>query len=130
MLTPDECTLFVNPDSLTESVRQYLHTNGVAVLEYDQIWSSLSTLNQSVSNLRSVRPLSDNEAGRIVSVQGLKIGKTDKVLIGTKTSWAIAKAIGEVSTRCSLIANTDNRTTWRSGGLALRRSKRRRMLYV
>jgi Xaa-Pro aminopeptidase len=85
----------MNPLSLTEAVHQYLRAEGVAVLEYDQIWSSLSTLKSTVTSLRSSKPLGQGEAGRIVSVQGLKIGKTDKVLIGTKTSWAIAKAIGE-----------------------------------
>lgn len=102
-MTPDECTLFVNPLSLIDSVRQYLHANGVAVLEYDQIWSSLATLNSTVTARRTAKPLSRNEEGRIVSVQGLKVGKTDKVLIGTKTSWAIAKAVGEVLTRLPLI---------------------------
>lgn len=97
VLTPDECTLFANPLSLTEAIRQYLHDNGVAVLEYEQIWTSLANLNSVVTERRATQPIAASEKGRSVTVQGMKMEKTDKVLIGNKTSWAIAKAVGEVS---------------------------------
>jgi Xaa-Pro aminopeptidase len=97
IVTPDECTLFANPLSLTEAIRRYLHANGVAVLDYEQIWTSLATLNSIVTERRASQPISPVEKGRSVTVQGLKMEKTDKVLIGNKTSWAIAKAVGEVS---------------------------------
>jgi Xaa-Pro aminopeptidase len=96
IITPDECTLFANPKSLTEPVRQYLHVNGVAVLEYDRFWSSLTSLNGVVSAARANKPLGAAEKARVINVQGMKINRTDKVLIGTKTSWAIAQALGEV----------------------------------
>ncbi|KAK1926245.1 peptidase M24, structural domain-containing protein [Papiliotrema laurentii] len=95
IITPDECTLFANPKSLTEPVRQYLHVNGVAVLEYDRFWSSLTSLNGVVSAARANKPLGAAEKARVINVQGMKINRTDKVLIGTKTSWAIAQALGE-----------------------------------
>jgi len=97
VVTPDECTLFANPLSLTEAIRQYLHANGVAVLDYEQIWTSLSSLNGIVTERRARQPIAPADKGRSVTVQGMKLEKTDKVLIGTKTSWAIAQAVGEVS---------------------------------
>ena len=64
-------------------------------MDYDQFWSSLSALNGIVSANRINKPMEASEKSQVVSVQGIKINKTDKVLIGTKTSWAIAQAIGE-----------------------------------
>nr|XP_019048432.1 xaa-Pro aminopeptidase [Kwoniella bestiolae CBS 10118]OCF27362.1 xaa-Pro aminopeptidase [Kwoniella bestiolae CBS 10118] len=82
ILTRDDCTLFASPKSLTDPVREYLHKNGIALLDYDQIWNSLGSWQKR-----------------------LTVVKTDKVLIGMKTSWAIAKAVGEdnVEVRRSII---------------------------
>jgi Xaa-Pro aminopeptidase len=96
ILTPDECTLFANPLSLTEAIRGYLHDNNIAVVDYDQMWTSLRTLNGIIAARRANYPMPPGEAGQQVTVQGIKLEKTDKVLIGSKTSWAVAQAIGEV----------------------------------
>nr|XP_018266415.1 xaa-Pro aminopeptidase [Kwoniella dejecticola CBS 10117]OBR88573.1 xaa-Pro aminopeptidase [Kwoniella dejecticola CBS 10117] len=87
ILTRDDCTLFAAPNSLTDSVRQYLHKNGIALLDYNQIWNSLGSWQK-----RLIIERSQPQA-------------TDKVLIGSKTSWAIAKAVGEdnVEVRRSII---------------------------
>ncbi|WVF66387.1 hypothetical protein IAT40_001127 [Kwoniella sp. CBS 6097] len=136
ILTQDDCTLFVHPGSLNDSVRRYLHSHGVAVLDYNQLWQSLDSWQKRLSIERSAR------SSRAASVQGdvdmdgaptkkarvigddagavktndkngdkkegegkEKVIKTDKVLIGSKTSWAIAQAVGEdnVEVRRSMI---------------------------
>ena len=96
-MTTDECTLFANPKSLSQAIRQYLHDNNVTVVDYEQMWTSLRALNGIVAAQRANEPIAPGEAGRQVTVQGVKLEKTDKVLIGSKTSWAVAQALGEVS---------------------------------
>jgi Xaa-Pro aminopeptidase len=134
ILTPDECTLFTHLSSLDNAVRDYLHSNGIAILPYEQVWGMLEGWTESIRRQKderaSKRPkleedvpmeeegikspasasaLGSGDAAEGVIVDGAKkdgskpgevkekIEKTDKVLIGTKTSWAIAKAVGEVS---------------------------------
>ncbi|OCF44256.1 xaa-Pro aminopeptidase [Kwoniella heveanensis CBS 569] len=114
ILTQDDCTLFVHPGSLNDSVRRYLHSHAVAVLDYNQLWQSLDSWQKRLSIERSAR------SSRAASVQGdvdmdvrgkkgeegkEKVVKTDKVLIGGKTSWAVAQAIGEdnVEVRRSMV---------------------------
>ncbi|WRT63566.1 uncharacterized protein IL334_000471 [Kwoniella shivajii] len=132
ILTKDDCTLFVSPTSLTDSVRRYVRENGIAVLDYDQIWHSLSnwqkrlnmersqsqsqsqsqpqsqTNDVEMDNQPAKRPRTDGETLSILTEKKeneAKIIKTDKVLIGGKTSWAVAKAVGEdnVEVRRSMI---------------------------
>jgi Xaa-Pro aminopeptidase len=124
ILTPEECTLFTHLSSLDTSVRNYLHSNGIAILPYDQVWAMLEGWTESIRRQKDERaskrakveedvpmeegsgeaksPAAKNDGG--VAKEGEdnqkegkeKIEKTDKVLIGLKTSWAIAKAVGEV----------------------------------
>ncbi|WWC85559.1 uncharacterized protein L201_000423 [Kwoniella dendrophila CBS 6074] len=124
ILTRDDCTLFASPNSLNDAVRQYLHKNGVALLNYDQIWNSLGSWQKRLTIERS-QPKSEIENNNTdiemndeqpakraktekegsENLNEEKIVKTDKVLIGNKTSWAIAKAVGEdnVEVRRSII---------------------------
>ncbi|RSH90625.1 hypothetical protein EHS25_001230 [Saitozyma podzolica] len=99
ILTSEDCTLFVHATSLSEPVRDYLHINGITILQYDQVWTSLETLSQVVKEDESKEKDKDNKD------KGEKIVKTDKVLIGNKTSWAVAKAMGEdlVEVRRSMV---------------------------
>jgi hypothetical protein len=95
-LTKDECTLFANPGSLNSSVREYLHSNGVSIQDYDKIWSSLETWGRRVKEERA--SYKNDQVGReMLGEQGEKLVMTDKVLIGAKASWAVAVALGEVS---------------------------------
>ncbi|WVQ80472.1 hypothetical protein IAT38_002577 [Cryptococcus sp. DSM 104549] len=116
ILTRDDCTLFANPTSLPSSIRTYLHSNGVAVLPYTQIWTSLESWQKRLGVERE-RAREERERGEVkrAKIQGNgegaegekeeKVAKTDKVLIGTKTSWAVARSVGEdnVEVRRSLI---------------------------
>ncbi|WVR03380.1 hypothetical protein IAU60_000371 [Kwoniella sp. DSM 27419] len=144
ILTQDDCTLFVHPSSINDSVRRYIHSHGVAVLDYERIWSELQgwqkRLNLERADKQSQPPsgtvtpggdvdmdghaakrakmnvVPDKESGQngvAATVEGKKgdsevkekIIKTDKVLIGSKTSWAVAQAVGEdnVEVRRSMV---------------------------
>ena len=101
ILTPDECTLFCHPTSLDESVRDYLHKNGVAVLDYQRIWQSLESLGDLVKAQRAQKFTDGKTSSKEDSKRtdrSEKIVKTDKILLGNKSSWAVAKALGEVRT--------------------------------
>ncbi|ORY25163.1 peptidase M24, structural domain-containing protein [Naematelia encephala] len=114
ILASDDCTLFAQPESLDESVRQYLHDNGVTILAYDQIWSRLESLGSQVRTEREAR-IAKRETERQATQDsatdgkeiemGEKVVKTDKVLLGNKASWAVAVALGEdnVEVRRSMI---------------------------
>jgi Xaa-Pro aminopeptidase len=105
ILTPEECTLFLNTLCLTDHVREYLHHSGVAVLDYAQFWTSLESFGRRVQARREQSDLvlegAHDGATRAEGSKGEKIVKTDKVLIGNKASWAVAKAVGEVRHRHS-----------------------------
>ncbi|WVW81507.1 hypothetical protein I302_103501 [Kwoniella bestiolae CBS 10118] len=116
ILTRDDCTLFASPKSLTDPVREYLHKNGIALLDYDQIWNSLGSWQKRLTVERSQQQtdkdvdMNDEPSTKKAKVEKEgdkeeKVVKTDKVLIGMKTSWAIAKAVGEdnVEVRRSII---------------------------
>lgn len=114
IITPDESTLFTHISSLDNSVREYLHSNGIAILDYEQVWTSLESLKQNIRQQNDERESKRARTGEDVSMDGgdqgnsgkevevdvgkgkEKIMKTDKVLIGTKISWAVAMAVGEV----------------------------------
>ena len=100
ILTYDKCTLFVIRASLGETVRKYLQANGVAVLDYEQIWNSLEGLGQlalSHSNRHETDEAFKTSEPEKAKEPAEKTIKMDKVLIGDKSSWAVAKAVGEVS---------------------------------
>ncbi|KAK8845374.1 hypothetical protein IAR55_006087 [Kwoniella newhampshirensis] len=124
ILTRDDCTLFAHSASLDDTVRKYLQNNGVAVLDYSKIWSVLENWQKQLKVDRIQPPsgpdveMERGEAKRAkLEEDGTdgakrderekeeKVVKTDKVLIGTKTSWAVAKAVGEdnVEVRRSMI---------------------------
>jgi len=109
-----------------------LHANNIAVVDYDQMWTSLRTLNGIVAAQRANYPMAQGEAGRPVTVQGMKLDKTDKVLIGSKTSWAVAQAIGEVRwwPRARSKHLLTSRKTSKLSSLAWSEPKRRRTRYV
>lgn len=114
ILTATDCRLYANPSSLSESVRAYLTSNGVTVEPYEQFWSSLGQWAEQV-RMERARLAGEHERDDVVMAtnddkmdaaaekesedeqdKDEKIVKTDKVLIGNRTSWAIARAIGEV----------------------------------
>ncbi len=93
---------------MNEAVREYLHANGVAVLEYEQVWKRLESFGELVKAERGRKAGDsakssngdDKLQGSTKEKQkepGEKVVKTDKVLAGKKTSWAVAEALGEVS---------------------------------
>jgi Xaa-Pro aminopeptidase len=117
ILTPSDCTLFVNPSSLDEDVREHLHVNKVAVQDYSTIWLALETLGQHVKAQRQAKKEQMNvnidaastevatleqssflkeQDGKITKEPQERIEMTDKVLVGDRTSWAVVKVIGEV----------------------------------
>nr|XP_031863681.1 uncharacterized protein CI109_000933 [Kwoniella shandongensis]KAA5530753.1 hypothetical protein CI109_000933 [Kwoniella shandongensis] len=128
ILTREDCTLFANPASLDNTVRKYLQSNGVAVLDYQKIWGALENWQKQLKVERS-QPSNPNgvdvemERGEPKRAkleqdgdQGVKkdeqekekeekVKKTDQVLIDTKSSWAVAKAVGEdfVEVRRSMV---------------------------
>ena len=105
IVTPEDCTLFVQPTALDEAVREYLHANGVAVLDYESVWNQLQTWGERLKVERkggSNTPAKRDAEGNVVKKEEEKatapeekVVKTDKVLIGHKTSWAVVKAVGE-----------------------------------
>ena len=94
ILTPDECTLFINHSSLTATVREYLHKSVVAVLDYGTVWASLETFGQRVKEQRKVVVEGQDSLPKGKEEKGLE--RTDKVLVGNKASWAVVRAVGEV----------------------------------
>lgn len=106
ILTQDECTLFVNPASLSEDVRSYLHSNDVTILEYERVWGSLEALGKQAKDAAAAPPTTDVDMKEAAGESDKKdkeekqpeekLEKTNKVLIGKTTSWAVAKALGEV----------------------------------
>ncbi|WVN87378.1 uncharacterized protein L203_102556 [Cryptococcus depauperatus CBS 7841] len=112
LITTEECTLFLNLSSLSDGIRTYLHSNGVAVLNYDRIWTSLQhwqanlvLMGQGKKHRRKEKEHEDvrQKEGRTDTVKATaatdedkeeKLEKTNKVLIGTKTSWAVVRCLG------------------------------------
>ncbi|AFR98124.2 xaa-Pro aminopeptidase [Cryptococcus neoformans C23] len=113
IITPDDCTLFVSPSSLTIEVRSYLHANGVAVLDYSHVWTSLEAWKKRLKFDQENKTREQRDGVKRARLEeeakkeeeGERLKKTDKILIGNKTSWAVAKAVGEdnVEVRRSLI---------------------------
>ncbi|KAK4684393.1 Xaa-Pro aminopeptidase, partial [Tremellales sp. Uapishka_1] len=103
IVTPHDCTLFLHPSSLTPEVREYLHQSKVAILEYEHVWNALESWGELLKEKRKGGPVKTEEVKEEEGKE--KIVKTDKVLIGMKTSWAIAKAVGEdnVEVRRSMV---------------------------
>lgn len=75
----------------------------MTVLEYEQFWTSLRGWGDQVRSARiagagSVEMPPAGAGSEAPPSADDKVVKTDKVIIGNKTSWAVAQAIGEVST--------------------------------
>jgi Xaa-Pro aminopeptidase len=85
---------------LDANVKGYLHSNGITILEYEQIWSSLEAWGKRVTEERRASG-SEGVGKETLGEKGEKIVSTDKVLVGTKTSWAVTVALGEV---CLILA--------------------------
>ncbi|ODN75866.1 hypothetical protein L202_05855 [Cryptococcus amylolentus CBS 6039] len=107
VITPGAARVFLNPASLSGGVRDYLQEGGVKVEYYDNIWTSLNTWRDLLQAQRAdgSKKLRLGGPSTVTGANGEKIEKTDKVLIGTKTSWAIARALGEenVEVRRSIV---------------------------
>lgn len=94
----------------------------MTILDYSQIWSRLENLGELVKaeRERTAKEDVDMEAKPVRKAEaekekGEKVVKTDKVLVGLKTSWAVAKAIGEVSGQCRLCNRLTRRVGQRRG---------------
>jgi len=129
IVTPHDCTLFCQPASVPQEVREYLQANKVAVLDYNQVWSALENWRELLNAQRKeaeAKKKAEAEAAADASAPEAppaptpakpeaaapasgdpkeKIVKTDKVIIGNKTSWAVANALGEdnVDVRRSMV---------------------------
>ena len=115
----------------------------MAILDYEQVWSSLGYLGHQVKaereldariadgNKKMAEPMKGvGKGGK--GEKGEKVEKTDKVLIGKKTSWAVANALGEVG-RMRLFSERltdDRRKTLKTEGQWWRTLRQRRMLCV
>ena len=102
ILTAEDCNLFIDPLALSEPVRDFLHQSGVAVLEYQQFWQSLITLGKSAKSYREQKAKEDDAKGgagpkEITLESGDKLVKTDKIIVGKQTSWAVVRKLEEVS---------------------------------
>lgn len=125
IVTRDDATLYVNPASVPQDVRDYLSQNNVAVLEYDKVWHALSSWRRLIEEQKAAEK-AKTEADAVADQERKdklptpeppkpepaangagpkeKIQKTDKVLIGRKTSWAVANALGD--------ENVEARRSW------------------
>ena len=79
-----------------------MHQNGVAVLEYGQFWQSLITLGKQVKSYREQKAKDDEAKGgagpkEVTLASGDKVVKTDKIVVGKQTSWAVVRKLEEVS---------------------------------
>ncbi|WVQ76425.1 hypothetical protein IAR50_006092 [Cryptococcus sp. DSM 104548] len=110
VITTEDATVFLNPSSLSEGIRDYLEEGRVKVEDYDDIWRALNTWRNTLQ-AQNQRGEGKNKKPRLeggttaTGENGEKIVETDKVLIGTKTSWAVARALGEgnVEVRRSIV---------------------------
>lgn len=125
IVTRDDATLYVNPASVPQDVRDYLSQNNVAVLEYDKVWPALASWRRLIEEQKAAEKAkaeaeaaADQERKDKLptpeppkpepAANGAgpkeKVQKTDKVLIGRKTSWAVANALGD--------ENVEARRSW------------------
>lgn len=78
----------------------------MTILDYERVWGSLEALGKQAKEAAAAPPSADVDtkeaAGDAEKKEkeekkpGEKLEKTNKVLIGKTTSWAVAKALGEV----------------------------------
>lgn len=100
----NECALFTNAGSMDDTAKGHLQSGGVTVLPYDEIWSYLSTWGQQLNNAReSSQPPSEAKQSDTKDGEKKNADPTYKASISSKTSWAVAEALGKVS--CSYSAN-------------------------
>ena len=98
ILTKRDCTLFINPSAVTPSVREHLKSGGVAAVDYEKCITALESWGNNLRISPPASPTPDKEAKEGEPPKP-KVITTDKVLIGNKTSWAVAMAVGEVLDR-------------------------------
>lgn len=100
LVTLDECTLFTHADSMNNDARDHMRSSGVVVSQYDQIWPHLKTWGQQLGEQRQSagsRPESPIPQP-VDGDQKKKIARpTYKASLSNKTSWAVAEALGKVS---------------------------------
>lgn len=127
IVTRDDATLFANPASVPHDVRDYLSQNNVAVLEYDKVWPALASWRRLIEEQKAAEkaraeaeaaadqerkdklptpepPKPDPAQAAQANGTADKVKKTDRVLIGRKTSWAVANALGD--------ENVEPRRSW------------------
>jgi Xaa-Pro aminopeptidase len=135
IVTPDDCTLYAQQAAIPQEVREYLTASRVAVLDYGQIWPALENWREHLNAQRRDAEEKKKRAAEAAAAEPQpeappappapspaaadpksadpkeKIVKTDKVIIGKSTSWAIAQALGDanVDVRRSLIEDAKAR---------------------
>lgn len=113
IVTRDDATLFASLASLPQDVRDYLSQNNVAVLEYEKVWPALESWRRLLEEQKAAERAKAEAAAKEEQERKdklptpeppkpdpakdskEKVQKTDKVLIGRKTSWAVANALGD-----------------------------------
>lgn len=114
----------------------------MAILDYEQVWNSLESLGERVKAERELKAkVSDEdvakenikkektEENKDEGDKAEEIVKTDKILIGNKTSWAVAKIVGEVSSLSfDRACSQRSRRMWRRADRWSRMQRRRRTL--
>jgi Xaa-Pro aminopeptidase len=128
IVTPHDCTLFCQAASVSQEIRDYLQANRVAFLDYSQVWTALESWREMLNvekkaaeekkkqeaEAAAAAPAPEappapssktEENAKPAAEETEKIVKTDKVIIGNRTSWAVANALGEdnVDVRRSLV---------------------------
>jgi hypothetical protein len=98
ILTMDECALFTNSESIDNTAKGHLQIGGVTILPYNEIWNYLATWGKQLSKAReSGQPAPEAKHTEIKEGETKNADPTYKASISSKTSWAVAEALGKVS---------------------------------
>lgn len=125
-MTLDDCTVYTHADSMNPDAREQLRSSGVTVMQYDQVWQDLQSWGSQLEEQRRAagdRPETPPVTMKIDGEEKKVAKPTHKASISSKTSWAIAHALGKVSPRPLIAicpAAYSARTMSKSGDLSWR----------
>jgi len=98
ILTMNECALFTNAGAIEDTAKGHLQAGGVTILPYDEIWSYLAAWGQQLNKARETQPPpSEEKQPQVNEGEKKNAPPTYKASISGKTSWAVAEALGKVS---------------------------------
>lgn len=98
IVTAEACTLYLQPGSTTEAVKDHLAKGNVEVKAYDAFFEDLKTWGAQLDDVPSNGEDSDVDTRIRVLARDSKDKSIDargRVLLGEKASWAVAHALGE-----------------------------------